>query len=88
MVPFVLILLRYARDIDAGLAEAPEEMLFRDRVLQILRDRLGGDVRIAGLRLTRLTPPAAEPVAHPASDRGPRHNCRPAGRPRVARHPP
>jgi decaprenyl-phosphate phosphoribosyltransferase len=36
VVPFVLILLRYARDIDAGLAEAPEEMLFRDRVLQIL----------------------------------------------------
>jgi decaprenyl-phosphate phosphoribosyltransferase len=36
VVPFVLILLRYARDIDAGLAEAPEDMLFKDRVLQIL----------------------------------------------------
>jgi decaprenyl-phosphate phosphoribosyltransferase len=36
VVPFVLILLRYARDIDAGMAEAPEDMIFRDRVLQVL----------------------------------------------------
>ncbi len=34
MVPAVLGLLRYAVDIDAGAAEAPEEILLRDRVLQ------------------------------------------------------
>lgn len=36
VVPFVLILLRYARDIDTGVAEAPEETLLKDRVLQVL----------------------------------------------------
>lgn len=36
VVPFVLILLRYARDVDAGTAEAPEDIVFKDRVLQIL----------------------------------------------------
>jgi decaprenyl-phosphate phosphoribosyltransferase len=36
VVPFVLILLRYARDIDAGIAEAPEHVLFTDRALQAM----------------------------------------------------
>ena len=36
VVPFVLILLRYARDIDAGLAEAPEQLVFTDRALQAM----------------------------------------------------
>ncbi len=34
VVPFVLMLLRYARDIDAGAAEAPEDIVWGDRVLQ------------------------------------------------------
>jgi decaprenyl-phosphate phosphoribosyltransferase len=36
MVPLVLGLLRYAMDIDAGTAEAPEEIVLRDRVLQVI----------------------------------------------------
>ncbi len=36
VVPFVLLLLRYARDIDSGAAEAPEDILWGDRVLQAL----------------------------------------------------
>ncbi len=36
VVPFVLLLLRYARDIDAGAAEAPEDIVWGDRVLQAL----------------------------------------------------
>ena len=34
IVPFVLGVLRYARDVDAGEAEEPEEAALRDRVLQ------------------------------------------------------
>ncbi|MFN8212503.1 MAG: decaprenyl-phosphate phosphoribosyltransferase [Candidatus Nanopelagicales bacterium] len=34
VVPFVLLLLRYARDVDAGTAEAPEDLVWGDRVLQ------------------------------------------------------
>lgn len=33
IVPFVLGVFRYAADVDAGLGEAPEEILLRDRVL-------------------------------------------------------
>lgn len=36
VVPFVLLLLRYARDIDSGDAEAPEDLVWGDRVLQSL----------------------------------------------------
>lgn len=36
VIPFVLLLLRYARDVDAGVAEAPEELVWGDRVLQAL----------------------------------------------------
>lgn len=36
VVPFVLLLLRYARDIDSGAAEAPEDLVWGDRVLQSL----------------------------------------------------
>ncbi len=36
VIPFVLLLLRYARDIDSGAAEAPEDIVYGDRVLQSL----------------------------------------------------
>jgi decaprenyl-phosphate phosphoribosyltransferase len=36
VVPFALLLLRYARDIDSGAAEAPEDLVWGDRVLQAL----------------------------------------------------
>lgn len=36
IIPFVLAILRYAMDVDRGEAEAPEDVLFRDRVLLLL----------------------------------------------------
>lgn len=36
VAPFVLAILRYAVDIDAGRAEAPEDVALRDRTLQVL----------------------------------------------------
>lgn len=36
VAPFVIALLRYARDIDSGRAGAPEDIAFNDRVLQVL----------------------------------------------------
>lgn len=36
VLPFVLAILRYAVDVDAGEAEAPEEVVLQDRVLQVL----------------------------------------------------
>ncbi len=36
VVPFVLAVLRYGMDIDAGRAEAPEDVALRDRPLQVL----------------------------------------------------
>jgi len=36
VIPFVLLLLRYARDVDSGTAEAPEDLVWGDRVLQAL----------------------------------------------------
>jgi decaprenyl-phosphate phosphoribosyltransferase len=36
MVPFVLAVLRYAVDVDAGRAGEPEEIVIRDRVLQFI----------------------------------------------------
>jgi decaprenyl-phosphate phosphoribosyltransferase len=36
MVPFTIAVLRYAVDVDGGLAGEPEDIAFRDRVLQLL----------------------------------------------------
>jgi decaprenyl-phosphate phosphoribosyltransferase len=36
VAPFVLALLRYAVDIDRGSAGAPEDIAFKDRILQAL----------------------------------------------------
>ncbi len=36
MVPFVIAILRYAVDVDGGLAGEPEEIALKDRVLQLL----------------------------------------------------
>jgi len=36
MVPFVIALFRYAVDVDSGRAGAPEDIVLRDRVLQVL----------------------------------------------------
>jgi decaprenyl-phosphate phosphoribosyltransferase len=36
MVPFTIAVLRYAVDVDGGLAGEPEEIALRDRVLQAL----------------------------------------------------
>jgi decaprenyl-phosphate phosphoribosyltransferase len=36
LLPFLLALLRYALDIDRAGAEAPEDLLLRDRTLQVL----------------------------------------------------
>jgi decaprenyl-phosphate phosphoribosyltransferase len=36
MIPFTIGILRYAVDVDAGLAGEPEEIVLRDRVLQLL----------------------------------------------------
>lgn len=36
MVPFTIAILRYAVDVDGGLAGEPEDIAFRDRVLQLL----------------------------------------------------
>jgi decaprenyl-phosphate phosphoribosyltransferase len=36
IAPFVLALLRYAVDVDRGLAGEPEEIVLRDRVLLLL----------------------------------------------------
>ena len=36
IAPFVMALLRYAVDVDAGTAAEPEDIVFRDRVLQLI----------------------------------------------------
>ena len=36
IAPFVMGLLRYAVDVDAGTASEPEDIVFRDRVLQLI----------------------------------------------------
>jgi decaprenyl-phosphate phosphoribosyltransferase len=36
IAPFLMVLLRYAVDVDAGTAAEPEDIVFRDRVLQLL----------------------------------------------------
>jgi decaprenyl-phosphate phosphoribosyltransferase len=36
MIPFTIAILRYAVDVDGGMAREPEEIALRDRVLQLL----------------------------------------------------
>lgn len=36
IAPFLMVLLRYAVDVDAGTAAEPEDIVFRDRVLQLI----------------------------------------------------
>jgi decaprenyl-phosphate phosphoribosyltransferase len=36
MIPFTIAILRYAVDVDGGLAGEPEEIALRDHVLQLL----------------------------------------------------
>jgi decaprenyl-phosphate phosphoribosyltransferase len=36
MIPFTIAILRYAVDVDGGMAGEPEEIALRDRVLQLL----------------------------------------------------
>lgn len=36
MIPFTIAILRYAVDVDGGLAGEPEDIALRDRVLQLL----------------------------------------------------
>jgi decaprenyl-phosphate phosphoribosyltransferase len=36
MVPFTIAILRYAVDVDGGLAGEPEDIVLRDRVFQLL----------------------------------------------------
>ena len=42
IAPFVMGMLRYAVDVDAGTAAEPEDIVFRDRVLQADRAGLAG----------------------------------------------
>jgi decaprenyl-phosphate phosphoribosyltransferase len=42
MVPFTIAILRYAVDVDGGMAGEPEEIALRDRVLQVLAVALIG----------------------------------------------
>jgi decaprenyl-phosphate phosphoribosyltransferase len=47
IVPFTIAILRYAVDIDGGMAGEPEEIALRDRVLQFLALALIGTVGAA-----------------------------------------
>jgi decaprenyl-phosphate phosphoribosyltransferase len=47
MIPFTLAILRYAVDVDGGMAGEPEEIALRDRVLQFLAVALIGTVGAA-----------------------------------------
>ena len=47
MVPFTIAILRYAVDVDGGLAGEPEDIALRDRVLQVLFLALIGTVGVA-----------------------------------------
>jgi len=47
MIPFTIAILRYAVDVDGGIAGEPEEIAFRDRVLQLLAVALIGTVGAA-----------------------------------------
>jgi decaprenyl-phosphate phosphoribosyltransferase len=47
MIPFTIAILRYAVDVDAGLAGEPEDIVLRDRVLQLLGLALIGSLGAA-----------------------------------------
>lgn len=47
MIPFTIAILRYAVDVDSGMAGEPEEIALRDRVLQLLALALVGTVGAA-----------------------------------------
>jgi len=47
MIPFTIAILRYAVDVDGGMAGEPEEIAMRDRVLQLLFLALIGTVSAA-----------------------------------------
>jgi decaprenyl-phosphate phosphoribosyltransferase len=47
MVPFTIAILRYAVDVDGGLAGEPEDIVLRDRVLQLLGVALIGTIGAA-----------------------------------------
>jgi decaprenyl-phosphate phosphoribosyltransferase len=47
MIPFTIAILRYAVDVDGGIAGEPEDIIFRDRVLQLLGVALIGTVGAA-----------------------------------------
>jgi decaprenyl-phosphate phosphoribosyltransferase len=47
MIPFTIAILRYAVDVDGGMAGEPEEIAFRDRVLQFLAVALIGTIGAA-----------------------------------------
>jgi decaprenyl-phosphate phosphoribosyltransferase len=49
MVPFTIAILRYAVDVDGGMAGEPEEIAMRDRVLQLLAVALIGTLGAAVL---------------------------------------
>jgi decaprenyl-phosphate phosphoribosyltransferase len=49
MIPFTIAILRYAVDVDGGLAGEPEEIAMRDRVLQVLAAALIGTLGAAVL---------------------------------------
>jgi decaprenyl-phosphate phosphoribosyltransferase len=49
MIPFTIAILRYAVDVDGGLAGEPEEIAMRDRVLQLLAVALIGTLGAAVL---------------------------------------
>ncbi len=47
MIPFTIAILRYAVDVDGGMAGEPEEIALRDRVLQLLAVAWIGTVGVA-----------------------------------------
>jgi decaprenyl-phosphate phosphoribosyltransferase len=47
MIPFTIAILRYAVDVDGGMAGEPEEIALRDRVLQFLAVALIGTIGAA-----------------------------------------
>ena len=49
MIPFTIAILRYAVDVDGGIAGEPEEIAMRDRVLQLLAVALIGTLGAAVL---------------------------------------
>ena len=86
IAPFVMGLLRYAVDVDAGTASEPEDIVFRDRVLQLIG--LAWLVTVCLGVLVGMTP-LADRLGPDRADR--RHlveaSCRRRARPAPRRHP-